>query len=174
MKPSAKTFPLCLSPCEGHSGDASRNQKVIDMSGTHVSSPFPSVRASVHSAPRRSPSHAGNLSTSIHDPPPRALTLHLTLAVLAAAAVWRAAQDTNTNAERVSGKAVLAVLLARNIASAVAALFEEGRILSGGSGCRGAQGLAGQGSKEEGGDGGGEEPHFANWLKFLKNRDGEL
>lgn len=75
--------------------------------------------------------------------PPSALTFHLTLAVLAAAAVRRAAQDANTNAERVSGEAVLAIFLARDIAGAVAALFEEGHVLGGGSGCWGAQGLAG-------------------------------
>lgn len=76
--------------------------------------------------------------------PPSALTLlHLTLAVLAAAAVRRAAQDADTNAERVSGEAVLAIFLARDIAGAVAALFEEGRVLGGGSDCWGAQGLAG-------------------------------
>lgn len=75
--------------------------------------------------------------------PPSVLTLHLTLAVLAAAAVRRAAQDADTNAERVSGEAVLAVLLARDIAGAVTALFQEIRVLGGGSGCWGAQSLAG-------------------------------
>lgn len=75
--------------------------------------------------------------------PPSSLTLPLTLAVLAAAAVRRAAQDANTNAERVSGEAILAVLLARDIAGAVAALFEEGRVLGGRSDCWGAKGLVG-------------------------------
>lgn len=75
--------------------------------------------------------------------PPLAFALPLTLAVLAAAAVRRAAQDANTNAERVSGEAVLAVFLARDIASAVAALFEEGHILGSGTDCWRAQALAG-------------------------------
>lgn len=55
--------------------------------------------------------------------PPLAFDHPLTLAVLAAAAVRCAAQDANTNAERVSGEAILAVFLTRDIASAVAALF---------------------------------------------------
>lgn len=75
--------------------------------------------------------------------PPSASIIQSTLAVLAAAAVRRAAQDANTNAERIGREAVLAVLLARDITSAVAALFEESRVLGGGSDCWGAQGLAG-------------------------------
>lgn len=75
--------------------------------------------------------------------PPSVLTLHLTLAVLAAAAVRRAAQDADTNAEQISGEAVLAVLLARDIAGAVAAPFDEGHFFDAGSICWGAEGLAG-------------------------------
>lgn len=118
---------------------------MIHVSRIHDSSPLQRFRASVHSesAPDRRPSCAEDICTCTHHPPPSAFILPLTLAVLAAAAVRRAAQDADTNAERVRGEAVLAVLLARGIAGAVTALFEEIRVLGDGGDCWDAQGLAG-------------------------------
>lgn len=60
---------------------------------------------------------------------PPSPTLSLAFALLAAAAVGCTTQDASTNSGRVRGKAVLAVLLARDVAFAVAALLEGERAL---------------------------------------------
>lgn len=81
--------------------------------------------------------------------------------MLAAAAVRRAAEDAGTDSHCVAFEAVLAVLLALDVASAVAdALLEEGVVNGGQGGRRGAQGLAGEGGEEEGGDAGGGDLHL--------------